>query len=162
MPQARRTGKSTTQALTAIVNALNNPNKHITVYDHYNTQLAHRELCNLIKNYVDVLQLKHIVINPYTHQIQYQQPHQTFIKLYEQGKALEVYNESTDTWQDCDPIAQCFPQHLRFRIKLEPKYWVYRRLDYTYGITQHKHTSLDEAQQHNPLVEIMGEFKCKN
>lgn len=162
MPQARHTGKSTTLALTYISQALNNPNQHTTVRDHYNTAAAHRELCNLIKNYVDVLGLKYIVINPYTHQIIYNQPNQTFIELYEQGKELEVYNESVDTWQDCDPIAQVFPQHLRFRIKPESKYWVFRRLDCTYGVTACKFASLDEAQTHNPLVEIIGEYKCKN
>lgn len=162
MPQARRTGKSTTLAIHYISQALNNPNQHINVQDHYNTQLAHKELCNTIKCMLDMLGLKNFVINPYTHQIVYQQPHQTFIELYEQGKDLEVYNESTDTWQDCDPIAQCFPQHLRFRIKPESKYWVFRRLDSTYGVTARKFATLSEAQTHNPLVEIIGEYRWKN
>lgn len=162
MPQARQTGKTTKLAITAIANALNNPNQVITVKDHYNTQLAHKELCNLIKNYVDVLQLKHFVVNPYSHEIKYQQPNQTYIELYEQGKALEVYNESSGEWEDCDPIAQGFPQHLRFRIKPEAKRWVFRRLDNTYGITECKYYTEDEAQACNHLVEIIGEYKCKN
>lgn len=160
--QARSTGKTTRLAITAIANALNYPNKVITVKDHYNTQIAHKELCNTIKCMVDVLGLKHFVINPYAHEIKYQQPNQTYIELYEQGKALEVYNESTDTWEDCDPVTQVFPQHLRFRIKPESKYWVFRRLDCTYGITARKFATLNEAQTHNPLVEIIGEFECKN
>lgn len=162
MPQARSTGKTTRLAITAIANALNYPNQVITVKDHYNTQIAHKELCNLIKNYVDMLQLKHFVINPYTHEIKYQQPNQTYIELYEQGKALEVYNESSGEWEDCDPIAQSFPQHLRFRIKPESKRWVYRRLDNTYGITECKYYTEEEAQASNHLVEIIGEYKCKN
>lgn len=162
MPQARRTGKSTRLAITAIADALNNPNNTITVKDHHNTQLAHKELCNTIKCILDVLGLKHFVVNPYVHEIKYQQPNQTFIELYEQGKALEVYNESTDEWTDCDPTAQGFPQHLRFRIKPEAKRWVFRRLDNTYGITECKYYTEDEAQSCNHLVEIIGEYKCKN
>lgn len=119
MPQARCTGKTTKLALHYIALAMNNPNCHTTVRDHYNSMAAHKNLINLIKNYVDILGLKNFEINPYTHQILYKQTNQTFIELYEQGRALEVYNESAGEWQDCDPTTQGFPQHLRFRIKPE-------------------------------------------
>ena len=159
MPQARLTGKSTQQALEAIAWVLKNPNKLFNIKDHHNTPQANRELCNIIKNYIDRLGLKRIEINPYTYQLRYDQPNQTYIELYEAGKVIQFHDVCTDQWFDCDPIQQHFPPTMRFRVKPQLKRWVYRRLDGTYGITEQKFITKGDAQLSQPLTEIIGEFK---
>lgn len=162
MPQARQTGKTTKQALDAIAWVLKNPNQLYNIKDHHNTQAATRELCNLIKSTVDVLGLKYIELNPYTHQMKYVQPNQTYIELYESGKELQYYEFDSDSWVDCDPLSQGFPNGMRFRVKPELKRWVFQRLNGTCGVTEAKFLTKSDAQLALPGVEIIGEFVCKN
>ena len=156
------TGKTTQQALEAIALALKNPNQLFNIKDHHNTQATNRELCNIIKCMIDVLGLKYITINPYTSQMEYHQPNQTYIQLYESGKELQYYDISTDCWVDCDPLQQAFPPSLRFRVRPQLKRWVFRRLDSTCGVTEPMYMTKSEAQLALPGVEIIGEFVCKN
>lgn len=59
----RRTGRSTAKALRLLSVAIENPNKSVSIIDHFDTPSAHRELLHTMRAMCERLGLEHMQFN---------------------------------------------------------------------------------------------------
>jgi hypothetical protein len=79
--EMRRTGKSTSQALSYISTAINNPNKEVRLLDHHSTRKANRHLLNTVNDIIGRLELVGFTINSTHNSISYD-PKELFHKTW--------------------------------------------------------------------------------